>query len=109
MGVRDNRQRFPYVGSVEELMRTPEAEKGFISPGGAAIALGVDRTYIRLLEQRGHLTGYRIRQHRHWVVNLLSSKPLGSGHDEVFVAVESVRAFAKKQGRPILGIIPPED
>lgn len=110
MDIKGNQCRFPYVTSIDELNQTLEAEEGyFVSPGGAATSLGVTREYIRLLEKRGHLEGYRMRQHRFWLDRLISTKPTPFSQDEVFVSVKSVRAYAKRVGRKLRGPVWPEE
>ncbi|MNL29820.1 hypothetical protein D3C87_1515200 [compost metagenome] len=58
---KTERMKFPYLNSAEELDSTPEADTGyFVSPGGTASSLRMDRAHIRTLEARGlsQVTGY---------------------------------------------------
>ena len=103
------RKKFPYLNSAEELDSTPEADTGyFVSPGGAASSLGVDRAHIRNLEARGLISGYRIHHPRYWLPRLLTSKPGYEGDDYIYISVASLRAYAKRVGRELRGPVWPE-
>ena len=105
---KSERKKFPYLQSAEELDSTPEADTGyFVSPGGAASSLGVDRAHIRNLEARGHISGYRIHHPRYWLPRLLTSKPGYEGDDYIFISVASLRAYAKRVGRELQGPVGP--
>lgn len=108
--MKSERKKFPYLNSAEELDSTPEADTGyFVSPGGAASSLGVDRAHIRNLEARGLLTGYRIHHPRHWLPRLLTSKPGFGGDDHIYISVASLRAYAKRVRRELRGPVWPEE
>ena len=107
MGKHD-RFKFPYVSSVEELNSMPGADQGFSSPGGVAAALRTSRENVRLMEMRGLVVGYRIREERPWFLDWVTTRDPYYGNDYVYISVSSVRAYAKRVGRKVGGPFPPD-
>lgn len=106
MGKRE-KQKFPYVDSIEVMNTMPGADQGFSSPGGVAAALRVSREYVQKMEERGLVIGYRIRDPRPWLLEWITTRGSYYGTDYVYISVSSVRAYAARNNRPVGGPFPP--
>lgn len=70
-----------------------EFDGRLVSPGGAAALLGVSRSTIRTLEQRGELRAFRSEEDA-------GGRFFKAGPKWVLIPLEDVETYAKKVGRP---------